>query len=167
MAECSPVADAALGLACFLGSGRLCCVRLRGRGTLGQDLAAEFRPAAHRLGIRLQPAASHEGRLYIQVVRTGESFLLALIRKSGETIWRHVREDEAESESEQAYHFAAAFRERRSQEILVFGADCLTSHDPATGKELWRLVESQPGQAPQLSRGGKRARRAGGLHLRR
>lgn len=146
MAECSPVADASLGLACFLfGSGRLVAYDFEGEELWARDLAAEFGPLHIDWGYASSPLL-YDGRLYVQVLRTGESFLLALDPKTGETIWRHVREDEAEGESEQAYTSPLPFMNGDREEILIFGADCLTSHDPATGKELWRWSNLNPGK---------------------
>ncbi|MCC6908066.1 MAG: PQQ-binding-like beta-propeller repeat protein [Phycisphaerales bacterium] len=146
-AECSPAADAGLGVACFMfGNGRLAGYNFDGDELWARDLAAEFGKLKIDWGYASSPLL-WGGRLYVQVIRTGESYILAVEPKTGETIWRHIREDDARSESEQAYTSPVPFVNGDREEILILGADCLTSHDPATGKEFWRWSGLNPRQA--------------------
>jgi len=145
-AECSPVADAQLGIACFLfGNGRLVGYDFEGKELWTRDLVEEFGELRVGWGYASSPLL-YEGRVYVQVLRTGESFVMAVHPKSGETIWRQVRLDEAVSESVEAYTSPLPFVNGDRKEILIFGADCLTSHDPATGKEYWRWSNLNPGK---------------------
>jgi len=68
-----------------------------------------------------------------------ESFLLAMDPKTGKTIFKHVRPSPARRESLESYTTAIPFVGKGGRkELLLAGGDVLTSHDPATGKELWR-----------------------------
>jgi outer membrane protein assembly factor BamB len=68
-----------------------------------------------------------------------QSFLLALDAKTGKPLYKTERSSPAISESRESYATAIPFvGENGRKELLVVGADILTSHDPATGKELWR-----------------------------
>jgi outer membrane protein assembly factor BamB len=93
----------------------------------------------------------HDGKLYMQVLQRdtpvsgrgrkdgpNESYLLALNPANGELLWRVVRPSEAVSESREAFSSPIPFEPNGRKEILVSGGDCLTGHDAATGKELWR-----------------------------
>jgi outer membrane protein assembly factor BamB len=91
-----------------------------------------------------------EGRLYVQVLQSGESFLLAIDPETGKDLWRHVRETEARAESREAYTTPVPFVNGERKEVLVLGGDCLTAHDAATGEELWRWCELNPTDAPNF-----------------
>jgi outer membrane protein assembly factor BamB len=67
-----------------------------------------------------------------------ESFLLALDPANGSTLWRQVRPSDAVQESHEAYTTPIPFEYKGRKEIILAGGDCLTGHDPETGRELWR-----------------------------
>lgn len=96
-----------------------------------------------------------DGRLYVQVLQRSpappdypglaggpaerESYLLALDPQTGKTIWKVARPSEARMESQESYatpipHIGPDGK----AQLLVVGGNCLTGHDPKTGKELWR-----------------------------
>ncbi len=68
-----------------------------------------------------------------------ESFLLAIDASTGKSIYRHVRSSPARRESLESYTTAVPLVDGKGRkELLLAGGDVLTSHDPATGTELWR-----------------------------
>jgi outer membrane protein assembly factor BamB len=67
-----------------------------------------------------------------------ESFVLALDPLTSKTLWRQVRPSDAVGESFEAYTTPIPFTHGGRRELLIAGGDCLTGHDPDTGKELWR-----------------------------
>ncbi len=144
MAECSPVADAEAGLVCFaFGNGRLVAYDFKGEELWARELVEEYGAMQIGWGYASSPLL-YDGRIYVQALRRGESYVMAVEPKTGETIWRQVREHDAVSESVEAYTSPLPFVNGDRKEILIFGADCLTSHDPATGKELWRWSNLNP-----------------------
>jgi outer membrane protein assembly factor BamB len=89
-----------------------------------------------------------------------ESFLIAFDPATGKELWRHIRPCEAKAESMEAYSTPiplvcfddpgnativdGAWRPtiaklpiKRTQ-LLIAGGDCVSGHDVATGRELWR-----------------------------
>jgi outer membrane protein assembly factor BamB len=68
----------------------------------------------------------------------GESFLLAMDPATGKELFRHVRPSEAAQESLEAFSTPIPHKQGNREEILVVGGDCITGHDPETGKEFWR-----------------------------
>ena len=98
----------------------------------------------------------YQGKLYMQVLQRNtavqgrgkpegnESYLLALDPKSGKTLWRVVRPSEAVSESLEAFTTPVPYEFQGRKEILITGGDCITGHDPSTGKELWRWATWNP-----------------------
>jgi outer membrane protein assembly factor BamB len=51
-------------------------------------------------------------------------------------------------ESPDAYTTPALLRYGSTTEIVITGGDCVTGHDPATGKELWRVNGLNPQNNP-------------------
>lgn len=90
-----------------------------------------------------------DGRMYVLVLRRPEenrgdfpkpldSFILAIDPVTGKNIFKQPRAFEVLEESYETYASAIPFVHNGRKEILVNAADHLTSHDPVTGKELWR-----------------------------
>ncbi len=69
-----------------------------------------------------------------------ESFLLGLDAGTGKTVWRHVRKVPADvkDESTESYATMTPFEGDGRKEIVILGGEHVTSHDPATGEEIWR-----------------------------
>jgi outer membrane protein assembly factor BamB len=98
-------------------------------------------------------------KLYLQVLQRdvpvsgrgrtdgpNDSYLLAMDAATGKTLWRQVRATEAVAESHEAYATPVPFTYQGRTELAVIGGDCLTGHDPDTGKELWRWGTWNPGR---------------------
>ena len=63
-------------------------------------------------------------------------------------MWRVERPTAAISESPDAYTTPALVQLGSATEIIVSSGDVVTGHDPATGKELWRLNGLNPSNDP-------------------
>lgn len=72
------------------------------------------------------------------------SYLLRIDAKTGKTVWRIERPTPAQLESPDSYITPTLLREGNSTQIILSGGDCITGHDPATGKELWRAYGLNP-----------------------
>ena len=66
------------------------------------------------------------------------SFLLALSIKDGSKIYQTERADEARAEAKEAFSTPVLHEHNGKTQLLVTGGDCITGHDPETGKEIWR-----------------------------
>lgn len=89
----------------------------------------------------------HNGTLYIQALQRkqrindlpgGPSYLLAIDPTTGKDKWQHQRPTRAVDEAMEAYSTPIPVTHNGRSEILVLGGDCITGHDPGSGKELWR-----------------------------
>jgi outer membrane protein assembly factor BamB len=93
-----------------------------------------------------------EDSLYVEVLHgmktRDPSYLLRIDKKTGKTVWRVERHTEAVRESPDAYTTPALLKYDGKAEIVVSGGDCVTGHDPATGKELWRGNGFNPKKDP-------------------
>ncbi len=90
----------------------------------------------------------YEDGLYVQVLhgmRTQDpSYLLRIDKTTGKTVWRVERPTRARFESPDAYTTPALVLHGGNTEIVITGADVVTGHDPATGRELWRAAGLNP-----------------------
>lgn len=95
------------------------------------------------------------GKLYIQVLQRSETFdfqgfqkgtpgkdmasyILALDPATGKDLWKVIRPSEAVAESLEGFSSPVCHDVNGQRQLLIVGGDCITGHDAATGKELWR-----------------------------
>ena len=145
----SPVADAGR-VFFFYGNGSLAAFDDAGHSLWSRSITKDYGDFAFQWTFSSSPML-YGGKLYLQVLQRNvpawgggkpdhpiESYLLAMDPATGRTLWRHVRPSDAVAESLEAYSTPIPFEDRNRKEILIAGGDCLTGHDPETGKELWR-----------------------------
>jgi outer membrane protein assembly factor BamB len=150
MSSPSPVTDGTRVFA-MTGTGVLKGFDFKGRVLWSRDIQAEY----GRFGLQWGYASSpllHEDALFVQVLHgmttDDPSYLLRIDKATGKTVWRVERPTSAISESPDAYTTPALVQLGRAAEIVVSGGDVVTGHDPATGKELWRLNGLNPSNDP-------------------
>ncbi|MCP5515725.1 MAG: PQQ-binding-like beta-propeller repeat protein [Verrucomicrobiales bacterium] len=154
----SPVTDGDV-VVFFYGNGRTAAFDQDGQELWSRDLAREFGEFAFQWTFAASPLL-HGGKLYYQVLQRNvpvrgrggdggpiDSYLLAVHPATGKTLWRHVRPSDAVAESREAYTTPIPFTIPGGRsEVLVAGGDCLTGHDPETGREFWRWGTWNPGK---------------------
>ena len=135
----------------FYGNGELAAFDCAdGKKLWARNLQKDYGDFAFQWTFSTSPLL-YDGKLYMQVLqrnvpvggrglkdKPNESYLLALNPADGKELWRVVRPSEAVAESLEAFNTPMPFVHKGRKEILVAGGDCLTGHDAATGKELWR-----------------------------
>jgi outer membrane protein assembly factor BamB len=144
----SPVTDGKL-VYFFYGNGELAAFDLDGKKAWARNLQKDYGSFAFLWTFSTSPTL-YDGRLYMQVLqrdrvvngrgKTGanDSYLLALDPKTGKELWRHVRPAEAREESLESFTTPIPFEFKGRKELLVAGGDCVSGHDLANGRELWR-----------------------------
>ncbi|HKW98424.1 MAG TPA: PQQ-binding-like beta-propeller repeat protein [Bryobacteraceae bacterium] len=140
MSSPSPVTDGT-SIYVMTGNGIFKGFDFSGNELWARDIQKDY----GRFGLNWGYASSpllFEDALYVQVLHgmktRDPSYLLRIDKKTGKTVWRVERPTEAVHESPDAYTTPALLRYDGKVEIVVSGGDCVTGHDPATGKELWR-----------------------------
>ena len=63
----------------------------------------------------------------------------AFAKGTGEIVWKHDRDLGAPEEAAQSYATPIVVQEPGREVIVVLGADHVTTHEAATGKERWRV----------------------------
>jgi outer membrane protein assembly factor BamB len=155
----SPVADAGR-VFFFYGNGDLVAFDHAGKQLWARSITKDYGEFAFQWTFSTSPLL-YSGKLYLQVLQRNvpargagrtdgpnESYLLALDPATGKTLWRQLRPSEAVAESLEAFTTPTPFEHNGRKEILVAGGDCLTGHDPETGKELWRWGTWNPTKIP-------------------
>jgi outer membrane protein assembly factor BamB len=134
----------------FYGNGDLAAFDFAGNKLWNRNLQSDYGDFAFNFTFSSSPTL-HQGKLFMQVLQRDrpvhgrgrtdgpiESFVLALEPASGKTLWRQVRPSAAEAESREAYSTPIPFEHNGRGELLITGGDCISSHNPDTGQELWR-----------------------------
>ena len=127
----SPAADAERVFAYFASIGVLACLDHDGNESWKREFGAS--PTANDLGTG-SSLAIHRGRVFVQCDNQQESFLCAIDASSGEDLWRCVREGKT------SWSSPIVWQNKQRAELVVCGAGDVTSYDPETGDELWKLT---------------------------
>jgi outer membrane protein assembly factor BamB len=146
MSSPSPVTDGQ-HVWVMTGVGILKSFDFAGKELWSRDIQADY----GRFGLNWGYASSpllHADALFVQVLhgmKTDDpSYVLRIDKATGKTIWRVERPTNAQRESPDAYTTPALLQYDGKTEIVISGGDAVTGHDPATGKELWRVDGLNP-----------------------
>ena len=152
MSSPSPVTDGRT-VWVMTGVGVLKAFDFKGKELWARDIQKDY----GRFGLTWGYASSpllEEGDLYVQVLhgmKTDDpSYILRIDGETGKTLWRVERPTNAIRESPDSYTTPALVRNGNTKEIVITGGDVVTGHDPATGKELWRVDGLNPTNNPNF-----------------
>jgi outer membrane protein assembly factor BamB len=130
----------------FFGTGMLACHDRDGEEVWKFDVAERFGPIDIQFGMTSTPVLDGDA-LYLQLIhgpmelgndeRTGK--VVRLDARTGATVWAIDRITDAQFECKHSYASPFIYRDGVREFLLVHGADCITGHDLADGRELWRF----------------------------
>lgn len=150
MSSPSPVTDGR-NVYVMTGTGLLHAYDFNGKEIWSRDIQKEYGTFGLNWGYASSPLL-FEDSLYVQVLhgmKTDEpSYVMRVEKKSGKTLWKVDRPTNAIRESPDSYTTPGLLRYGKTTEIVITGGDCVTGHDPATGKELWRANGLNPENNP-------------------
>ncbi len=150
MSSPSPVTDGR-SVYVMTGTGILKGFDFTGKELWSRDIQKEYGQFGLQWGYASSPLL-YEDSLYVQVLhgmKTDDaSYVMRIDKKSGKTLWKVDRPTSAIRESPDSYTTPALLRYGKSTEIVITGGDCVTGHDSATGKELWRANGLNPDNNP-------------------
>ena len=72
---------------------------------------------------------------------------LRLAKSDGELAWKQDRTLKVPKENDQSYTTPIVTKENGKEQIIVLGADVVTCHEAANGKETWRVGGLNPSNA--------------------
>lgn len=140
MSSPSPVTDGKMvwGLT---GTGVLTGFTVEGKPRWQVNLQKSFGKFGLGWGYASSPLLLGD-RLIVQVLHGNDtddpSYVVAFAAKSGKMLWRVERPTDALKESPDSFATPVPMIVGNRTEIIVGGGDYITSHDPKTGRELWR-----------------------------
>ena len=150
MSSPSPVTDGKT-VWVMTGVGVLKAFDFKGKELWARDIQKDY----GRFGLNWGYASSpllEDGDLFVQVLhgmKTDDpSYILRVDGATGKTLWRVERPTNAIRESPDSYTTPALLRYGNTKEIVISGGDVVTGHDPATGKEIWRVDGLNPSNNP-------------------
>jgi len=150
MSSPSPVTDGTTVWA-ITGTGVLKAFDFAGNELWTRDIQKDYGRFGLNWGYANSPLLV-DGDLIVPVLHgmktDAPSYLLRIDGRTGATQWRVERPNSAIRESPDAYITPALVRFAGISEIIINAADCVTGHDPATGKELWRAGGLNPTNDP-------------------
>ena len=150
MSSPSPVTDGR-SVYVMTGTGILKGFDFSGKELWTRDIQKEYGQFGLQWGYASSPLL-HEDSLYVQVLhgmKTDDaSYVMRIDKKNGKTLWKVDRPTNAIRESPDSYTTPALLRNGKTTEIVITGGDCVTGHDSATGKELWRANGLNPDNNP-------------------
>jgi len=146
----SPVTDGTHVWAYFK-SGELACLAVAdGTVAWSTNLQERFGEDTLWWDLGTSPVLTEKG-VVVAVMQSGPSYLAAFGRGDGALLWKHDRLLDAPEESAQSYTTPIvapgdAAKGEPAEVLFVLGADHVTAHDAATGRELWRVGGLNPGR---------------------
>ncbi len=78
-----------------------------------------------------------DGKAVVAVMHEGESYVAAFDLPTGELAWKVDRTFELPKETDQSYTTPFLFEHDGGVDIVIWGADHVTGHDPKTGETRW------------------------------
>jgi outer membrane protein assembly factor BamB len=150
MSSPSPVTDGR-NVYVMTGTGLLKGFDFNGKEVWSRDIQKDYGTFGLNWGYASSPLL-FEDSLYVQVLhgmKTDEpSYVMRIDKRNGKTLWKVDRPTNAIRESPDSYTTPALLRYGKNTEIVITGGDCVTGHDPANGKELWRANGLNPDNNP-------------------
>jgi outer membrane protein assembly factor BamB len=143
----SPVTDGS-HVWTMTGTGALRCFDYHGKQVWERNIQKDYGAFGLNHGYASTPLLDG-GRLYIQVLhgmRTDDpSYVFAVDAATGKTMWKVERPTDAPNESPDDYSTPLIINVGGKRQLIVSGGDYVTGHDPASGKEIWRMGGFNPG----------------------
>jgi len=138
----SPVTDGKY-VAAYFKSGDIGCCDSSGKLLWHHNLQKEVAEDTLWWDLGTSPVMT-EDAVVVTVMQTGPSFLIALDKATGKTLWKQDRNLDAPEEAAQSYSTPTLLSTKEGNRLLVLGADYLTAHDAVTGKMLWKVGGFNP-----------------------
>jgi outer membrane protein assembly factor BamB len=133
----------------YFKSGELACLEIaRGEVVWKTNLQERFGEDTLWWDLGTSPVLTSKA-VVVAVMQSGPSYLVAFDRVTGELLWKHDRMLGAPEEAAQSYSTPLVLagdpaKGEPAEMLVVLGADHVTAHDAADGRELWRVGGLNP-----------------------
>src|SRR5579859_7071754 len=133
------------------GNGKFACFTMDGKEVWKRDIQADYGRFGLNHGYASTPLL-HGDWLFVQVLHgmhtQDPSYVFAVDKNTGKTMWKVERPTDAVRESPDNYATPQIATVNGQSQLIISGADYVTGHDIASGKELWRLGGFNPTNDP-------------------
>ena len=150
MSSPSPVTDGK-SVWVMTGTGVFKAFDFKGNLLWERDIQKDYGKFGLNWGYASSPLL-YQDALFVQVLhgmRTKDpSYVMRIDKNTGKTVWRVIRPTQAVLESPDSYSTPTVAKLPNRTELIIHGGDCVTGHDLATGKELWRANGFNPDNDP-------------------
>lgn len=143
-ANSSPATDGKYVFAYFR-SGNLAGLDLTGKVLWKTNLQERFGKDTLYWDIGTSPVLTDKACV-VAVMHSGESYLVALEKASGDVLWKVARNYKTPVEGDHSYATPLVIDQAGKQAVLVWGAERLTAHDATDGHILWSCAGFNPRQ---------------------
>ncbi len=149
-ANSSPVTDGT-HVWVYFKSGELACLKLADGAVVWKtNLQERFGADTLWWDLGTSPVLTKKA-IIVAVMQEGPSYLVAFDRATGEMLWKQDRMLDAPKEATQSYSTPLvlagdASKGEPAELLVVLGADHVTAHDAADGREIWRVGGLNPTQ---------------------
>jgi outer membrane protein assembly factor BamB len=131
------------------GNGIFTCFTMDGKEIWRRDIQRDYGRFGLNHGYASTPLL-RGARLYVEVLhgmKTDDpSYVFAVDKNSGKTLWKVERQTDAPGESPDNYATPQIASVSGNIQLVISGADYVTGHDLDSGKELWRIGGFNPGK---------------------
>ncbi len=141
-ANSSPVTDGKL-LFTYFKSGELAALDLAGKILWTTNLQERFAKDTLFWDIGTSPVLT-EKAVIVAVMHSGESYLAAFEKASGELLWKVARNYKTPVEGDHSYATPIVIRRNGEEQIVVWGGEHLTIHSAADGSKLFECGGFNP-----------------------
>jgi len=158
----SPVTDGKRVIFLY-GNGLLAAFEMDGKPLWKRDLWKEH-GKWNMLWLYASSPLLYKNKLYVQAVHRNvaanglaaakpgdtlaESYVLGIDPETGKDQFKVARPSDAVAESRESFGTPIPWERPAGTQILIAGGDCMTGHDPETGKEIWRAGGWNPEKIP-------------------
>jgi outer membrane protein assembly factor BamB len=129
----TPVADER-GVYAFFESGDVVALSLAGKPLWNRSLAGDYGKFKSEFGLGASPVQTEEA-VIILADNAGPSYLIALSKADGKTLWK------TERTPRQSWSSPAIVSVSGQPQVVCSSAGSVDGYDPATGKLLWSFDE--------------------------
>lgn len=127
----TPIVDAR-GVYAFFETGDVVAVSLQGESLWKRDLTEDYGKFDNNHGLGASPA-QNDTHLFLNIEHRGPSYLLAIDKVAGKTVWKVDRESGSSWSSPIVADIGG------SQQVVVSSAGSVTGYAPTDGSQLWTL----------------------------
>ncbi len=127
----------------YIGTGDMACYDFDGHLAWKFNVQDRYGKFQIMWGMAVTPLLDGD-RLYLSLIESGGSKVIALDKNTGTEIWQQPRLTDARGESEQSYASPVIYRDGRQEFLLTHGADYIVAHSLKDGSEIWRCGGLNP-----------------------